>query len=167
MEPDQWINTAILGVVIVMLLFLFVSVFKAARSEAKPAGRRARAGERLFESKADIPKLPRNETLYQIIRNSSLGVNKIVFDLNYVFDELASLMRGDLYGADAEVLFDIEAEVPRHLIGSPKRLSRVLINLIENAVKYGDGSAVRMQVETVKRSGGECTLRFTIRNNFV
>ncbi|MEJ2468003.1 MAG: response regulator, partial [Campylobacterales bacterium] len=106
----------------------------------------------------------RNETLYHIIKNSSLTVNKIPFDLNYVFDEVASLLRSDVRVSNTEVLFDIDADIPTQLIGSPKRLSRVLINLIENAVQYSDDGVVQMHVEMVKHTGVDCGLRFTIRD---
>jgi two-component system sensor histidine kinase/response regulator len=165
MESDKVVNLVILAVVGAVLFIMFVNVLKARRNRIKPEKKLGRdEAEQLFESKEDVPKLPRNETLYHIIKNSSLTVNKIPFDLNYVFDEVASLLRSDVRVSNTEVLFDIDADIPTQLIGSPKRLSRVLINLIENAVQYSDDGVVQMHVEMVKHTGVDCGLRFTIRD---
>ena len=164
MESDPIVNLIILAVVGALLLFIIVNAAKAARARKKQEEISRPVDERLFESKVEIPKLPRNETLYHIIENSSLTVNKISFDPNYVFDEAASLMRSDLQTPKVEMLFDIAPDIPQQLIGSPKRLSRVLINLLENAVKYSDEGVVQMDVEMVKNTGVDCALRFTIRD---
>jgi two-component system sensor histidine kinase/response regulator len=163
MESDKVVNLVILAVVGAVVLFIFVNALKARRRRPKPEKKLGRdEAEQLFESKEDVPKLPRNETLYHIIKNSSLTVNKIPFDLNYVFDEVASLLRSDVSVSNTEVLFDIDADIPAQLIGSPKRLSRVLINLIENAVQYSNDGVVQMHVGMVKNTGVDCGLRFTI-----
>lgn len=157
-------NIIILSVVGAVLLFIIFTAVRIRLQQRKQTVAEAEADDRLYESKGEIPKLPRNETLYHIIKNSSLSINKIVFDLNYVFDEVASLLRNDVRTAEVEVLFDIDADVPAQLIGSPKRLSRVLINLMENAVKYSSRGVVLMQVAVLKNNGVDCQLRFTIRD---
>jgi len=164
MQSDLSINIIILAGVGFVLLFLFVTALKTKNAEAKKEKEAKTEDKRLYESKEDIPKLPRNETLYNILKNSSLSVNNIGFDPNYVFDEVASLLRNDLHTANVEVLFDIDPAVPVELIGSPKRLSRVLINFIENAVEFSDEGIVTMQVAVGKNNGVDCRLQFTIRD---
>ena len=159
MQSDLSINIIILAGVGFVLLFLFVTALKTKNAEAKKEKEAKTEDKRLYESKEDIPKLPRNETLYNILKNSSLSVNNIGFDPNYVFDEVASLLRNDLHTANVEVLFDIDPAVPVELIGSPKRLSRVLINFIENAVEFSDEGIVTMQVAVGKNNGVDCRLQ--------
>jgi len=154
------VNSIIFAAVGIFLLFIVLSALRTRRTVVAEA--EAEEEERLFESKGEIPKLPRNETLYHIFKTNTLNVNKITFDLNYVFDEVASLLRSDTHSPKVEVLFDVDSNVPEHLIGSPKRISRVLINLLENAIQYSDEGVVQMNVSVLQNSGVDCRLRFTI-----
>jgi two-component system, sensor histidine kinase and response regulator len=164
MQADIMQNIIILAVVGGILVFVAATAVRMKLAQAKAPVTDAEEDDRLYESREAIPKLPRNETLYHIIKNSTFAVNKIVFDPNYVFDEVASLLRNDIHVTGVELLFDIGADVPGQLIGSPKRLSRALINLIENAVQYSDGGVVVMQVGAEQNNGMDCRLRFTIRD---
>jgi len=160
MHSDVTVNLAILAAVGIFLLFIVVSAFRSRSVQIAEA--ESEEEERLFESKGEIPKLPRNETLYHIFKTNTLNVNKITFDLNYILDEVASLLRSDTRSPNVEVLFDVDSNVPEHLIGSPKRISRVLINLLENAIQYSDEGVVQMNVSVLQDSGVDCRLRFTI-----
>ena len=157
-------NVIILAVVGAILVFIVITAVRMRLAEAGKTEAEEDEDDRLYESSEEIPKLPRNETLYHIIKHRSLSINKIVFDPNYVFDEVASLLRNDIRQTRVEVLYDISADVPEQLIGSPKRLSRALINLIENAVQYSSEGVVLMQVVVVQNNGVDCNLRFTIRD---
>lgn len=163
MEADVSTNILILaGIGAVLFFIILTAIFskKGQRNETKAVPEE----KRLFESKEEIPKLPRNETLYHILKNSSLAVNKIVFDLNYVFDEVAALLRKDIRSSEVEIVFDIDPNVPAQLIGSPKRLSRVLINLIENAVQYSDHGVIELRVEVLQNNGSECQMRYVVHD---
>lgn len=162
MQGNETLNMIILGGVGLVLLLIIGAALRTKRGRTEDGEGGGEEG-RLFESEGEIPRLPRNETLYQIIKTSTLTVNKINFDVNYIFDEVASLLAKDMQATKAELLFDIDKAVPEHLIASPKRLARVLINLLENALRYGGGIVV-MQVSVVQNDGMDCRLRFTIRD---
>lgn len=157
-------NVVILSVVAGVFLFIFLVGFRSRKARSKQGVLKETKQERLYESKEEIPKLPRNETLYHILKNSSLSVNKIGFDTNYVFEEVAVLLRNDIRASAVDVLFDIDPKLPEQLIGSPKRLSRVLINIIENAVQNSTEGVVSMQVDVVKNNGSECRVCFIVRD---
>ena len=164
MDSDLSMNIVILSVVAGVFFFIFLVGFSSRRAELGTRAPEGRKEEHLYESKEEIPKLPRNETLYHILKNSSLSVNKIGFDTNYVFEEVAALLRNDIRASAVDVLFDIDPELPEQLIGSPKRLSRVLINIIENALQNSTEGVVNMQVDVVKNNGSDCRLRFVVRD---
>ncbi len=168
MQNAPTTNLIILAALGILLLVIVIIGIRGRRKPKPAAGAGAsevaKQEKRLYESKDDIPKLPRNETLYQIIRNNSLVVNNILFDLNYVLDEIAALMRADVNAQQIEVLFDIADDVPEQVIGSPKRLSRILINLIENGVKYSEAGIVRLKIGRISSDGVNCTLGFEVRD---
>src|SRR5690606_27081564 len=61
-----------------------------------------------------------------------------------------------------EVYFVAEPSVPTGLIGDPLRLSQILINLTNNAVKFTSEGEVLVRVTTVKRTNEDVELRFTV-----
>lgn len=153
----------ILGALFVVFFILFIrNRIQRSRVAATPEISGVKKDERIYESKEDAPKLPRNETLYGILKNGSLSANQITFDPFYIFDEIAAILRKDIYNRDIELLFDVDQRLPSQLIGSPKRLSRILINLLENALQFSEGGIVilKVNVDVLEKDG--CTLTFDL-----
>jgi PAS domain S-box-containing protein len=57
---------------------------------------------------------------------------------------------------------DIPAEVPDHLIGDAMRLRQILINLIDNAIKFTDRGDVMLRVAVESATEHEHSLRFSV-----
>jgi PAS domain S-box-containing protein len=57
---------------------------------------------------------------------------------------------------------DIPAEVPDHLTGDAMRLRQILINLIDNAIKFTDRGDVMLRVAIEPATEHEHSLRFTV-----
>ena len=52
--------------------------------------------------------------------------------------------------AGLDLLYDIDAEVPLQLLGDSKRLREVLMNLVENAVKFTQRGEILVNVLLLK-----------------
>jgi PAS domain S-box-containing protein len=61
-----------------------------------------------------------------------------------------------------ELTADIPAEVPDHLTGDPTRLRQILINLIDNAIKFTERGDVMLRVGIEPATGAEPHLHFTV-----
>ncbi|MGD9364618.1 MAG: response regulator [Desulfobacteraceae bacterium] len=64
------------------------------------------------------------------------------FDLDQVMEQLADLFSNRVAKKDLQLIFDMPPDVPRQLTGDAGRLTQVLTNLIENAVKFTDSGEI-------------------------
>ena len=54
--------------------------------------------------------------------------------------------------------------MPRHLIGDPLRLGQVLINLVNNAVKFTEKGEILVATELVRSGKTSAEIRFAVRD---
>ncbi len=113
-------------------------------------------------SKETISKLPQNKMFYQILSNNQLTANDTAFNFNYLLDEIISLVQQAVLSDKVELLFNIDKNIPSKLFGSPKRLSRILVNLIENSVKYSENGVVQLHIGLKSQESSRCMLTFEI-----
>ena len=69
-------------------------------------------------------------------------------------------LRADQKGL--ELVADIPANVPDHLVGDPMRLRQILINLTANAIKFTERGEVIVTVIVETESNGESHLHFSV-----
>ncbi len=55
-------------------------------------------------------------------------------------------------------------DVPQHLVGDPTRLSQILINLLNNAVKFTEQGSIDLTVSVQQRQEQECVLLFAVKD---
>jgi PAS domain S-box-containing protein len=107
--------------------------------------------------------------LNDILDFSKVEAGKMTLDPHpFRFDQLLRDL-GVILGANAgakplEVLFDIDPDVPRELVGDAMRLQQVLINLAGNAIKFTPAGEVVVSVRVPQRSEREVTLHFAVRD---
>jgi PAS domain S-box-containing protein len=76
-------------------------------------------------------------------------------------DALKTLaVRADAKGL--ELVADVAAEVPDHLVGDPGRLRQVLLNLVGNAIKFTEQGEIVLTVGLESRTATEAHLRFAV-----
>ncbi len=62
------------------------------------------------------------------------------------------------------VISDISPGIPPHVKGDPYRLTQVLTNIINNAVKFTPEGYVLLKAEVLSRDDASCVLKFTVRD---
>ncbi len=98
------------------------------------------------------------------IEAGMMELEKIDFDLTKVAANVASLMMVRAKEKNVTFDFDMENNVPVLLRGDPVRFEQMLLNLIENAIKFTDVGSVRARI-SVESQTNECVaLRFAVRD---
>jgi two-component system sensor histidine kinase/response regulator len=80
------------------------------------------------------------------IEAGRLDLAREAFDLDQVVTDLSALVGERAREKHLEVLFAIEPDVPRSLLGDSLRLQQVLINLVTNAVKFTPRGEVLVEI---------------------
>ncbi|MBT3634538.1 MAG: response regulator [Candidatus Marinimicrobia bacterium] len=97
------------------------------------------------------------------IEAGKLDIEYIEFDLMDSLDNVANMITVKAQEKEnLEVLFRVDPEIPRSLIGDPLRLGQILINLGNNAVKFTEKGEIYLNVELMEKTGAEHQLKFTV-----
>jgi signal transduction histidine kinase/CheY-like chemotaxis protein len=91
----------------------------------------------------------------------------IDFDLRDTLEEVLNLFAAKAGNARLDLLYDIDDDVPVQLMGDSKRLREVLMNLVENAVKFTERGEILVSIHAIKNNSTQPELRFEVRDSGV
>jgi signal transduction histidine kinase/FixJ family two-component response regulator len=96
------------------------------------------------------------------IEAGKLELESIDFSLRHCIQGLLKPLGIRAQQKDLELAADILADVPDHLVGDPRRLCQILINLTDNAIKFTARGAVLLKVVSQSPANGESHLHFSV-----
>jgi len=96
------------------------------------------------------------------IEAGKLSMEATDFMLEDVLEQLADLSIIKAREKNIELLFDISTDIPTALIGDALRLGQVLINLVNNAIKFTEKGNVTLAVRKISHSTHDINLRFEV-----
>jgi PAS domain S-box-containing protein len=98
------------------------------------------------------------------IEAGKLRFETLDFDLRDVVEGTIELLAPRASSKELELTALTESNVPNHLQGDPGRLRQVLLNIIENAIKFTEAGEIAIKVELVAEKTEEVELRFEVRD---
>jgi signal transduction histidine kinase/DNA-binding response OmpR family regulator len=98
------------------------------------------------------------------IEAGKLAVEGIEFSLDAMLENVANLIAHKCVAKGLELVFDVERGVPKRLVGDPTRVSQILINFANNAVKFTDQGEVAVLVRRRAESADDVTLYLAVRD---
>ncbi|MBF0467941.1 MAG: response regulator [Desulfamplus sp.] len=104
------------------------------------------------------------------IEAGKLEMESIDFRLDDIINNTANMISVKAEEKGIELVSTVDTNLPQSLVGDPLRLGQVLINLINNAVKFTSAGHIFIKVELVnengdtvnKHPGEQCTVKFSI-----
>ncbi len=97
------------------------------------------------------------------IEAGKLDLEAVDFDLDEVLSNLATVTSQKAQDKGVEYVFDVAPSVPRALRGDPLRLGQILVNLVNNAVKFTDRGEVCVVVQS-QPTNGKVRLTVSVRD---
>lgn len=96
------------------------------------------------------------------IEAGQFHLEEIEFDLLPLVEGVAQTLAGRAEAKGLEIASYIDPNVPLRVIGDPGRLRQILINLMENAIKFTDHGEVFLRAELESDQGSRALLRFLV-----
>ena len=93
-----------------------------------------------------------------------MRVERTDFDLSKVLEGVTALVGEKVAAKGLELILDMAADVPVQLIGDPLRLGQILINYLNNAVKFTEHGEIKIQITVIEASYQALLLRFAVRD---
>lgn len=96
------------------------------------------------------------------IEAGKVELEKTVFEPDELFRKLADTISIFLGRKQLDLIFDISDKLPARLIGDSLKLDQVLLNLMNNAVKFTNYGHVLLQVQPLPAEEGVAKIEFSV-----
>ena len=97
------------------------------------------------------------------IEAGKLRLERMEFDLEIMLGNVMSMVTQRAQDKGLELILDVAPEVDRRLVGDPQRLTQVLINYVNNAIKFTEEGQIHIHVERLGvHDGGRQVLKFNV-----
>ena len=105
-----------------------------------------------------------------LLEFSKLGAGKLSiepagFDLERAVEDVAEILVMRARGKGVELSVDYPAGVPRKLVGDARRIRQVLMNLLENAVKFTDSGKIAIRVSGERVQSGDARIKIEVEDS--
>ena len=91
-----------------------------------------------------------------------LELETVDFRLDDVINNVISMNSNKASEKNIELINNIESDVPYSLVGDPLRVGQVLLNLVNNAVKFTNEGHVLVEVSLVEKADQSCRIKFSV-----
>jgi PAS domain S-box-containing protein len=116
------------------------------------------AGEHLLRIIDDILDISKIEA-------GKLAIEDVDFSLDHVIQTLTTVVAPKAASRGLRLAFDLDPALPAVLRGDPLRLGQVLINYVNNAIKFSEQGSIDVSVRQLLANETACLLRFEVRDH--
>ena len=96
------------------------------------------------------------------IEAGKMAIVKDVYYLSSVLNNVVNMMRVKAEEKKLEFTVEVDENIPDELLGDETRISQVIINILNNAVKYTRDGSVCLKVEQISEGTDEITLKISV-----
>lgn len=99
------------------------------------------------------------------IESGQLQLENTGFELGSVLQTVVAMVEGALAGTGRKLVIDVAADVPVKLRGDPLRLGQMLLNYVNNAIKFSSRGDIVLRARTVGHDPKGVCLRFEVEDS--
>jgi len=91
-------------------------------------------------------------------------LNNKAFPIRQFLSEMESMLKFKAEEKGLQLSFHVPDNLPEHLIGDRTRLYQILLNLLNNALKFTNQGYIKLSVEILNQDNNDVQLRFIIKD---
>jgi PAS domain S-box-containing protein len=117
---------------------------------------------KLQDSSAHLLNLINDILDFSKVEAGKVVLEQVDFQMEQVLSTAANLIVEKATQKDIELIIDVSPGVPENLVGDPLRVGQILINLMNNAVKFTEKGEIKVSVRLEQDLGEELILRCAV-----
>ena len=98
------------------------------------------------------------------IEAGKISLESVEFHLDEVLQNVVNMMDHQVHEKGLDLLLSTPEDLPRSLVGDPLRLGQVLINLVDNALKFTKSGEVVISIQQENYAINFTVLRFSVQD---
>lgn len=98
------------------------------------------------------------------IESGEMELETKSFDLHETIEDVIDLFASKAGAIGIDLLYLIDSNIPEHIIGDSFRIRQILINLVNNALKFTHSGEVFLKVKQAPSAEGKLILKFEIQD---
>ena len=98
------------------------------------------------------------------VEAGKIELEQAEFELQSLLDSAIALVAEKSCAKGLDLVFDVAPDVPRHLVGDSLRLSQILVNFANNAVKFTEHGEIVVSAQVQQRVGDQLLMRFAVKD---
>jgi len=96
------------------------------------------------------------------IEAGQISIEEVIFDLPSEIETVITLMQLNALDKHLELRYVIDNQINKYVIGDPLRLKQILINLINNAIKFTETGSISLKVDLTMNLFDQQNLKFSV-----
>jgi two-component system sensor histidine kinase/response regulator len=102
------------------------------------------------------------------IESGKFDIERIEFDMDEVLENLSQLIMPKAGEKELDILYAVDQDVPYKLKGDPFRLGQILLNLINNAIKFTESGEILISIKlSEQKDNNQILLLFSVKDTGV
>ena len=99
------------------------------------------------------------------LESNNVHVEKIKFNLLELINNINQSFKGFIEENNINFKLELDIDNKENLVGDPTKLSQILINLINNSIKFTKNGNVLLKIKKIKENDTKVTLQFTVQDD--
>jgi signal transduction histidine kinase/DNA-binding response OmpR family regulator len=119
----------------------------------------------IIESSANTLLAIINDILdFSKIEANKLELELVPFSITKIIEEVSDNMAIKAIQKNLNLITDLDTKIPKSVFGDPLRLKQVLLNLVNNAIKFTNRGEVVISCKVTKRTRSQYQVKFKIQD---
>ncbi|MBR1441645.1 MAG: EAL domain-containing protein [Lachnospiraceae bacterium] len=98
------------------------------------------------------------------IEAGSMEITETEYELSSVLNDVYNMIRIKALQKNLDLIVNVDETLPNKLFGDEMRLRQIIVNILNNAVKYTHKGSVTLSVKGRKEGAGQISLRIIVRD---